>query len=108
AVAGGASGSRPPCLAVVFFGAWATRTGDSAGGYDIAAAGIFVVSVGFRAIDPLVCEAMPLGTHFLWHSLNGLMLGVLLAATVRRGALAAAPSGDTGRTGASEGAYIHS
>jgi hypothetical protein len=31
---------------------------------------------------------MPLGTHFLWHSLNGLMLGIVLAAVVRHGASA--------------------
>jgi hypothetical protein len=37
-------------------------------------------------IDPLVCGSFPLGTHFLWHMLNGLMLGVLLAAAARFGA----------------------
>ncbi|TIW70016.1 MAG: hypothetical protein E5V56_02825, partial [Mesorhizobium sp.] len=36
--------------------------------------------------DPLVCASFPLGTHFLWHILNGLMLGVLLAAVARQGA----------------------
>ena len=79
----GSTGYLPPFLALIFFGAWAIRVGNPAGWYNIAAAGIFVVSVTFRALDPLVCEAMPLGTHFLWHTLNGLMLGVLLAATVR-------------------------
>jgi hypothetical protein len=37
-------------------------------------------------IDPIVCAGFPLGTHFLWHLLNGLMLGVLLAAVARFGA----------------------
>ena len=59
--------------------------GNRAGWYNIAAAAIFVASVTCRVIDPLVCDAMPIGTHFMWHMLNGLMLGVLLAATARYG-----------------------
>lgn len=38
-------------------------------------AGILVVSIFFRSIDAAVCDIFPLGTHFLWHSLNGLALG---------------------------------
>lgn len=82
----GSTGYLPPFLALVFFGLLVVRAGSPAGWYNLAAAGIFVVSVTFRAIDPLVCDAMPLGTHFLWHTLNGLMLGVLLAAVARYGA----------------------
>lgn len=82
----GSTGYLPPFLALAFFGALAARAGSPAGWYTIAAAGIFVASVTFRAIDPLVCEAMPLGTHFMWHALNALLLGVLLAATARYGA----------------------
>jgi uncharacterized membrane protein (DUF485 family) len=84
----GSTGYLPPFLALVVFGLWAIRAGNPAGWYNIAAAGLFVVSVSFRALDPHVCEAMPLGTHFLWHSLNGLMLGIVLAAVVRHGASA--------------------
>lgn len=83
----GSTGYLPPFLALVFFGIWLLRSGNAAGWYNLAAAGIFLISVTFRAIDPLVCETMPLGTHFLWHSFNGLMLGVLLLAVVRKGAL---------------------
>ena len=82
----GSTGYLPPFLALAFFGAWVIRAGNPAGWYNIAAVGIFILSVTFRAIDPLVCEALPLGTHFLWHTLNGLMLGVLLFATVHHGA----------------------
>jgi hypothetical protein len=31
-----------------------------------------------RTIDGAVCEAVPLGTHFLWHILNGIMLGWMI------------------------------
>lgn len=81
----GSTGYLPPFLALVFFGIWVIRSGNPAGWFNIAAAGMFVVSVTFRALDPVVCETLPLGTHFLWHSFNGLMLGVVLAAVVFRG-----------------------
>ena len=40
----------------------------------LAVAGLFCVSVTFRSIDQLVCETFPLGTHFVWHLLNAMML----------------------------------
>lgn len=81
----GTTGYLPPFLALLFFGAWLVRVGHPVGWYNLGAVAIFVVSVTFRALDPVVCEAMPLGTHFLWHSFNGLMLGVVLAAVVNHG-----------------------
>lgn len=81
----GSTGYLPPFLALVFFGALALAKGHPAGWYNLAAASLFLVSVTFRAIDPKVCDAFPLGTHFLWHTLNGLMLGVILAAVARYG-----------------------
>ncbi|MDR7033945.1 hypothetical protein J2X35_002648 [Mesorhizobium sp. BE184] len=82
----GTTGYLPPFLALAFFGVWVTATGNRAGWYNLAGSCIFVVSVICRMIDPLVCTSFPLGTHFLWHMLNGLMLGVLLAAAARYGA----------------------
>lgn len=35
---------------------------------------LFPVSLGFRSIDLLVCEALPMGTHFLWHVCNAIVL----------------------------------
>jgi hypothetical protein len=37
----------------------------------IEATGVFVVAVVFRSIDLVVCAHFPIGTHFLWHILNG-------------------------------------
>ncbi|EHK58529.1 ceramidase domain-containing protein [Allomesorhizobium alhagi] len=82
----GSTGYLPPFLALLFFGALVTASGSRAGWYNFAAAGMFVASVTFRAIDLRVCDAFPLGTHFLWHTLNGMMLAILLAATARYGA----------------------
>lgn len=47
------------------------------------AAAVFALSLTFRTIDPLVCSALPLGSHFLWHILNGVMIALLLQAVVR-------------------------
>lgn len=38
---------------------------------------VFISSVFFRTIDNEVCELFPLGTHFLWHILNGLLVYLL-------------------------------
>lgn len=75
----------PAFLAMAFFGGWLTLRGHPAGRYELAAAAIFVVAATFRALDAHVCAALPLGTHFLWHSLDGLMLGVLLTAAAKFG-----------------------
>ena len=39
-----------------------------------AASGVFLFSVFFRSIDMAVCPFFSLGTHFLWHILNGTVL----------------------------------
>lgn len=58
-----------------------------------AASAVFIASMGARIADVHVCSAFPVGTHFLWHSLNGLMIGILLVAIIRHGRLASQPSG---------------
>lgn len=44
---------------------------------------LFAVSLCMRSIDTVVCDFFPLGTHFMWHTLNGLCLGVLMAAAFK-------------------------
>jgi hypothetical protein len=51
----------------------------------LIAGGIFAVSVTFRTLDRELCAetavaGTPLGTHFLWHTLNALMLFILMRA----------------------------
>jgi hypothetical protein len=38
------------------------------------AAGVFTVSLFLRTIDAAACERFPVGTHFFWHLLNGVVL----------------------------------
>ena len=49
----------------------------------LAAAAVFVVSLGFRTIDLLVCTQVPIGTHFVWHLLNGVVVGGLIVLFIR-------------------------
>lgn len=43
-----------------------------------AGAAILLLSLGFRTLDGPLCAALPMGTHFMWHLLNGLMLGWMI------------------------------
>jgi Ceramidase len=47
-------------------------------GLVLAAGVVLSVSLVFRSIDRSICTAFPLGTHFLWHILNGVVLYLLL------------------------------
>jgi len=46
-------------------------------GFVIGAA-ILVTSIVFRSLDLMVCDSFPLGTHFMWHVLNAIMLGWMI------------------------------
>jgi hypothetical protein len=48
----------------------------------IAAAGTLVVAVALRTLDAAVCDAFPLGTHFLWHLLVAAVTYLCLRALV--------------------------
>lgn len=39
----------------------------------LAAVGVYAAGLVFRTIDQEVCAVLPFGTHFLWHSLIGLV-----------------------------------
>jgi Ceramidase len=83
-------GYFPAALALLVVGAalLALRGRNAAARADagralLLAAGVFAISLAFRTIDFAVCEAVPLGTHFLWHTLNAIVLYILAAAAIR-------------------------
>nr|WP_321510777.1 ceramidase domain-containing protein [uncultured Celeribacter sp.] len=39
---------------------------------------LLCVSIGFRMLDGPVCATVPVGSHFMWHLLNALMLGYMI------------------------------
>jgi hypothetical protein len=45
---------------------------------------IFAVSLTFRTLDGPICDQLAIGTHFLWHILNGLVLFLLLRVLIRQ------------------------
>jgi len=51
----------------------------------LAAAAVFAVSLVCRTVDPLVCGGWPIGTHFLWHLLNGAVLALAIGGLARTG-----------------------
>ena len=46
---------------------------------------ILFVSLIFRTADQILCPVLPVGTHFFWHILNGLVLALYLEAAIRDG-----------------------
>jgi hypothetical protein len=55
----------------------------SGGRQAMLAAGLaFTLSLTLRTIDIDLCRAWPLGTHFAWHLLNGLVLYLVTMALI--------------------------
>jgi hypothetical protein len=80
-----------PILILAYAAALRRRASETAAGMAIGA-GILSVSLVFRTIDQAVCDAFPLGTHWLWHLLNGVVLGWMILVLHRhRPAAALAP-----------------
>jgi hypothetical protein len=48
----------------------------------VASAVVFCVSLTARSIDLVVCRQLPVGTHFLWHVLNGVVVYLAMYTTV--------------------------
>jgi hypothetical protein len=80
---GGSEGYLPALAALVVCGAWLAARAHALGRPLLVAAGLFALSLTFRTLDMPLCPVFPLGTHFLWHLLNGLLLGWLIVSLVR-------------------------
>jgi hypothetical protein len=75
-----------PALGVTLLLGWMLRQ-HATGRLLVAAAATLALSLTFRSIDAAICGAFPLGSHFLWHSLNGAALYLLLRAALLRTAV---------------------
>ncbi len=85
----GSEGYLTPLLALIVVGLWLRSRGRAeAGGALVAGGLLFAVSLTFRTIDAGVCPSFAAGTHFLWHILNGVLLGYLTIAMARFGRVA--------------------
>ncbi len=76
----------PAWVALSLLVAWLGLRGSPLG-RDLALTwALFNLSLALRTGDVWVCEAWPVGTHFLWHLLNAVVLYRLVAALVRQAA----------------------
>lgn len=63
----------------------------------LAAAGVYATALFFRTIDQEICPLLPIGTHFLWHTLIGLVTYLAMRGLILDLASAEQPPGSDGR-----------
>ena len=69
----GAPVYSPGLMVALVLGVFHARERDVARFTLLAAAGVYLAALFFRTIDNEVCPVLPIGTHFLWHLLIGLV-----------------------------------
>ncbi len=75
----GSSAGYMPVPVLILAYAWLLRHKAAQTAQGLAAgAGLLLLSLLFRTLDGPLCGVWPLGTHFLWHILNGIMLGWMI------------------------------
>jgi len=75
---GSSAGYAPvPLLIAIYAILLRNRAPRTARGLALGAS-VLVVSLTFRMLDGPLCDVIPFGTHFLWHILNGVMLGWMI------------------------------
>jgi hypothetical protein len=77
----GSVGYLPALLALIVV-ARTTRDPGARRGLNLAVM-IFTISLALRSIDLAVCREFPLGTHFIWHLLNAILLYVLPCTAIK-------------------------
>lgn len=75
----------PAAVALVVVAALLTRRHHPAARPLAGASALLALSLTLRTLDIPLCDAWPLGTHFLWHLLNGWLLGWLMLIMIRYG-----------------------
>lgn len=90
----GSVGYLPAWAAMILIGGYLTAFAADAvarrrtGPLVLAAGVVFTASIAFRSLDMALCQTVmiagtPIGTHFMWHLLNGLTLFLLLVAAIK-------------------------
>lgn len=93
----GSASYMPALIVMLLIGLVLQFTGHPAGPSLLAAGTIFALSLVFRTLDHSHCALTdigwsngPLGTHFMWHILNGILLFILLRAAIHHGGFTSA------------------
>jgi uncharacterized membrane protein len=80
----GSTAAYAPALFAIFTVAAASAARVPAVARGLLISGlVFAASMTFRALDQPFCASNPLGTHMLWHLLNGLLLYLLVRLVLR-------------------------
>ncbi len=93
----GSVGYLPALGALIVIGMLLVERHHRAGPYVVWAAAIFAISIVFRSVDLSFCDQVVIdgrnvGTHFIWHLLNALVLFLLLRASLEAGPVGAVPA----------------
>ncbi len=80
---GGSAGYAPALIAMAGVGFYLRGRAHHYAGTILFAAAVFALSLTLRTLDIPACEAIPAGTHMLWHMLNAVVLATLLTGAVR-------------------------
>jgi hypothetical protein len=93
----GSVGYLPALGALIIVGLALIERHHRAAPYVTWAAVIFAVSIIFRSVDMAFCDQVVIdgrevGTHFIWHLLNAVVLFLLLRASLEAGPVAAGPA----------------
>lgn len=73
----GSTGYIPYLFGLLAIAAWlAWHHAPAARALGLASV-VFCISLTLRTVDQELCARFPLGTHFLWHLLNGLLLWIV-------------------------------
>ena len=73
-VLNGSMSYLPAWLFIVWLGAWQFKHIHPGNRLLAYAAVLFTISLTFRSIDNAICESFALGTHYVWHVLNAIVL----------------------------------
>jgi hypothetical protein len=87
----------PALGALIVIGMLLAERGHRAAPYIVWAAVIFTVSIILRSLDMAFCDQVMIdgrkvGTHFIWHLLNAVVLFLLLRGSLEAGPVLAAPA----------------
>ena len=72
-----------PALLVIFvLGLYHYQSQNAERSLLLGASSLFLLSIFFRSIDNMICAQFVLGTHFLWHILNALVIYLAMRALI--------------------------
>jgi Ceramidase len=79
----GSTGYLPVPVLIAGYAVALRRTAPRTARGLLVGVGLLALSLFFRTVDEAVCAAVPIGTHFLWHLLNGAVLGWMILVLIR-------------------------